>query len=65
MKARFTLSPEARSDLEEIRDWMIAEGGSGTALYVMRALLKAIRLLARTPDLGHSRKDLTGLPFKF
>jgi len=55
VKTRFLLSPEAESDLEEIRDWVVAEGGPGAALYVIRALLKAIRMLARQPALGHRR----------
>lgn len=65
MKPRFTLSPEAESDLDEIRDWVIAEGRSRAALYVIRSLLKAIRLLALRPELGHTRSDLTDLPVKF
>lgn len=65
MKRRFTLSPEAGFDLEEIRDWVLAEGGPGIALNVMRSLLKAVRLLARHPELGHARKDLTDLPLRF
>lgn len=65
MKRRFTLSPDAASDLEEIRDWVIADGGPRVALHVIRSLLKAIRLLAQSPHLGHARKDLTDLPLKF
>ena len=65
MKARFTLSPEAEFDLDDIRDWVVSEAGPRVALYVMRSLLKAIRLLARHPELGHTRTNLTDLPLKF
>jgi antitoxin ParD1/3/4/toxin ParE1/3/4 len=65
VKHRFTFSPDAASDLEEIRDWVNADGGPRVALHVIRSLLKAIRLLAQSPNLGHTRKDLTDLPLKF
>jgi antitoxin ParD1/3/4/toxin ParE1/3/4 len=65
VKRRFLLSPEAESDLDEIKQWVVAVGGPQSALYVMRSLLKAVRLLAQHPELGHTREDLTGLPLKF
>jgi toxin ParE1/3/4 len=62
---RFLLSPEAESDLDDIKPWVLANGGPRVALSVMRALLKAIRLLAQRPESGHKREDLTNLPLRF
>jgi plasmid stabilization system protein ParE len=62
---RFTLWPDAESDLEEIRDWLISEAGSRVAICVIGALPKAIGLLASRPAPGHTRKDLTDLLLKF
>ncbi len=65
MTPRFLLSPEAESDLDDIKRQVLDEGGPRIALYVMRSLLKGIRLLARHPGLGHLREDLTDLPLRF
>lgn len=65
MTPRFLLSPEAESDLDDIKRLVLAEGGPRIALHVMRSLLKAIRLLEGQPDLGHIRGDLTDLPLRF
>ena len=65
MTPRFLLSPEAESDLGDIKRLVLAEGGPRIALHVMRSLLKAIRLLAGHPGLGHVRQDLTDLPLRF
>ena len=65
MNRRFILSPEAETDLEEIKDWVRTDGGPRVALYVIRSLPKAIRLLGRRPEAGHTRKDLTDLPLRF
>jgi len=64
-EAPVLLSPEAASDLDEIKQWVAAEGGPKSALYLMRSLLKAVRLLAQRPELGHTHEDLSGLPLKF
>jgi toxin ParE1/3/4 len=61
---RFLLSPEAESDLDDIKQWVLAEAGPAIALYVLRSLLKAIRMLAHRPDLGHPREVLTDLPLR-
>lgn len=65
MKRRFLLSPEAESDPDGIKEWVLTAGGPRVAIYVMRSLLMAIRLLAQRPDIGHVRKDLTDLPLRF
>ena len=65
MKRRFLLSPETESYLDDIKGSLLAEGGSRVALYVMRSLLMAIRLLAQRPELGQTREELTDLPLRF
>lgn len=61
----FVLSPEARDDLQEIRDYLAAQGGRRLARYVLQEITAAFRLLAAHPEIGHLRQDLTGLPVKF
>ena len=62
---RFILSPEARDDLQEIRDYLVSQGGRRLARYVLHEVVTAFRLLASHPDIGHLRQDLTTLPVKF
>jgi toxin ParE1/3/4 len=63
--ARYLLSPEAREDLREIRDYLVSQGGSRLAKYVLHEVTAAFRLLASHPEAGHFRRDLTPLPVKF
>ncbi|HEX3861676.1 MAG TPA: type II toxin-antitoxin system RelE/ParE family toxin [Stellaceae bacterium] len=62
---RFVLSPDARDDLREIRDYLVNRGGSRLARYVLQELTEAFRLLAIRPGIGHLRQDLTPLLVKF
>ena len=62
---RYTLSPEAKEDLREIRDYLAVEGGRRLARYVLQEISQAFKLLASHPDAGHLRQDLTSLPVKF
>lgn len=62
---RYVLSPEAREDLREIRDYLVAEGGRRLAQYVLQEISAAFQLLASHPGAGHLRQDLTSLPVKF
>lgn len=62
---RYVLSPEAKADLGEIRDYLVSQGGKRLARYVLQELTEAIRLLAANPEAGHRREDLTPLPVKF
>jgi toxin ParE1/3/4 len=62
---RYILSPETRSDLRDIRDYLAREGGSRVARYVLQEITAAFHLLADHPEAGHSRRDLTPLPVKF
>jgi toxin ParE1/3/4 len=62
---RYVLSPEARDDLRDIRDYLAAEGGKRLARYVLGELSAAFQSLASHPEAGHLRQDLTPLPVKF
>lgn len=62
---RYVLSPEAREDLREIRDYLAGEGGRRLARYVLQGISSAFQLLASHPEAGHLRQDLTSLPVKF
>jgi toxin ParE1/3/4 len=62
---RYVLSPEAKDDLREIQDYLVGQGGSRLARYVLQEITAALRLLASEPDAGHLRQDLTPLPVKF
>ncbi len=62
---QFRLSPEAKADLTEIRDYLVDEGGRRLARYVLKEIGEAFHLLANNPEIGHRREDLTPLPVKF
>lgn len=59
MPARYILSPEARRDIEQIRDYCVEEAGAQVARHVLGQITKALRFLADTPGAGHRRDDLT------
>ena len=63
--AGYVLSPEARDDIREIRDYLVSRGGRRLARYVLQEIIEAFRLLASQPGIGHLRQDLTPLPVKF
>ena len=62
---RYILSPEAKKDLREIRDYLVSQDGRRLARYVLQEIRAAFRLLASHPEAGHLRQDLTPLPVKF
>ena len=62
---RYRLSPEAQSDLTDIKNYLNAEGGPRLARYVLGELRGALQLLAANPGAGHGREDLTDEPVKF
>ena len=62
--SRYRLTPEARTNLEEIGDF-VAEESIDAALRVLDALEQAFQQLADMPEMGHKREDLTGRPLKF
>lgn len=63
--SRYRLSPEARDDLRDIRQYLINEAGLGVARRVMRDIATALELLSARPGLGHVRQELTDEPVKF
>lgn len=62
--ARFILSPEARDDLREIRDFIARDSGEA-ALRVLAELRTAMTRLAEMPEIGHIREDLADEPLRF
>lgn len=62
--SRYQLTPEARSQVDEIADF-VAEESVDAALRVLDALDDAFRRLAEMPEIGHLREDLTERPVKF
>jgi plasmid stabilization system protein ParE len=61
---RYVLGVDAGQDLEQIWDY-IAEDNMDAADRWIEKLFAAFELLARTPEIGHKREDLTGLPILF
>jgi antitoxin ParD1/3/4/toxin ParE1/3/4 len=62
---RYRLSAEAESDLDDIKRYLMEEGGGSLAVHVLRELRHAIGFLAGTPGAGHVREDHTEEPVKF
>ncbi len=62
---RYRLSPEAESDLDDIKRYLLQQGGVRLARHVLHKIRDALRFLAATPGAGHSREDLTDEPMKF
>jgi plasmid stabilization system protein ParE len=65
MSARYVLAPEAAADLVEI--WLYIREHSSTAVAnrVESTILERFAFLARTPEAGHTREDLTAANVKF
>ena len=55
---RYILSPEAKDDLREIREYLVSRGGRRLARYVLQEIRAAFRLLASRPEAGHLRQDV-------
>ncbi len=55
--SRYVFGRYVESDLLEIRDH-IANDSPDSALRMMGSFVRAFRLLAKQPDLGHVREDL-------
>jgi antitoxin ParD1/3/4/toxin ParE1/3/4 len=62
---RYRLSPEAESDLNDIKEYLVKRGGAILARHVLGEIRHALQFLATTPGVGHSREDLTDEPVKF
>ena len=65
MPPRYLISPEAREDLRDIRDYLVGEASRRVTRYVLQEISTAFQLLAAHPHAGHLRRDLTPLPVKF
>jgi toxin ParE1/3/4 len=62
---RYRLSPEAQDDLDEIRRYLVTQGGTRLARYVIHEIRDAISFLAANPGAGHRRDDLSDEAVKF
>lgn len=62
--SRIRLTSVARDDLAEIIDF-IREDSPSAARRVLQEIRGAIQRLARFPELGHLRQDLTSEPLRF
>lgn len=62
--SRYVLTPEAKSDLEEISDF-ISQDSPRAARRVLSELRKAMRRLAKMPGMGHLREDLAEESVRF
>ena len=61
----YRLTNKAKGDLEDIKAYLVRQGGPRLARYVLRELREAFRFLNGTPQAGHRRDDLTDAPLKF
>ena len=59
------LSPEAKQDIRDIRDYYLKVADVRVARHVVQAMERACFLLAGSPNIGHARPDLTADPVKF
>jgi len=55
---RFRLTPDAQSDLIEIRQYTLQQWGTAQSQKYLSELRKTICLLAETPSLGKSRPEV-------
>jgi plasmid stabilization system protein ParE len=60
----YEFHPEARSDLDEIWEFIRADN-LDAADCVIAEILAAVRALVPFPHAGHRRPDLTGQPLRF
>ncbi|MGH2458936.1 MAG: type II toxin-antitoxin system RelE/ParE family toxin [Chloroflexota bacterium] len=61
----YRLTRKAKDDLDDIKAYLVEQGGPRLARYVLRELREALRFLGGTPEAGHHREDLTDAPLKF
>lgn len=64
MSAGYRLTPNAQENVDAICAF-IADDSIDAALRVLISLEQAFEQLAETPEVGHSREDLTNRPVKF
>ena len=64
--SQFILAPAAKGDLAMIWDYYAREVGDlGLADRMRDEIFDGIRAVARTPGIGHLRKDLSSEPLRF
>lgn len=63
--SRYILSPAARQDLADIRDYLVREADKRVATHVLESLRDGIRKIAAVPGIGHPRPDLGGPELRF
>jgi plasmid stabilization system protein ParE len=61
---RYRLTPNAQENVDTICAF-IADDSVAAALRVWDSLEQAFEQLAQTPEIGHTREDLTDRPVKF
>jgi toxin ParE1/3/4 len=59
------VSPAARQDLADIRDFLVRRGNRRVAARVLRELRGAVARLAAAPGIGHVREDLAPKSIRF
>lgn len=64
MKRRFQITPQAAEDLDAIW-WFIAEGNRDAADRVDIEIIATCERLAKHPQIGTKRADITPLPVRF
>lgn len=62
---RFVLSRDAERDLDQIKQYLVAEAGVRVARRVIREIRSGCALVAADPGVGHSRQDLSDRPLRF
>ena len=62
---RFLLSEDADNDLQDIKRYLLSEGGTPLVRHILARLKSAMFMLALNPYLGHVREDLTKEPVRF
>lgn len=65
MKSRYILSPEAVEDLASIWQYIQTQSSVEMADRVASVIRERIAFLARNPNAGHKRRDLTDLAVRF
>ena len=61
----YHLTPQARSDLLEITDYILANSSADRAKSVVAVIREAIEKVADMPGIGHKREDLTAEDVRF
>jgi len=61
----YRLTPQARSDLLEITDYIVNNSDADRAKSVIGVIREAIEKVAETPGIGHRREDLTDEDVRF